>query len=78
MIKCRAAVAWEPKKPLVIEEVDVAPPKAGEVRVKVSEGEWSCLTSRAQASSTPIIICVDSSLTVLGYHILPLDPIGSS
>lgn len=30
-----AAVAWEPNKPLVIEDVQVAPPQAGEVRVKV-------------------------------------------
>jgi len=35
-IKCRAAVAWEAKKPLVIEEIEVAPPKAGEVRLKVT------------------------------------------
>eukprot|EP00053_Salpingoeca_punica_P009779 m.88051 g.88051 ORF g.88051 m.88051 type:complete len:381 (-) comp15160_c0_seq1:1856-2998(-) len=35
VIKCRAAVAWEPKQPLVIEEVEVAPPKAGEVRVRI-------------------------------------------
>jgi len=34
-ITCRAAVAWEPNKPLSIETVQVAPPKAGEVRVKV-------------------------------------------
>lgn len=34
-IKCRAAVAWEANKPLSIEEVEVAPPKAGEVRIKV-------------------------------------------
>lgn len=32
---CIAAVAWEPNKPLVIEDVQVAPPQAGEVRVKV-------------------------------------------
>lgn len=32
---CRAAVAWEPKKPLVIETIEVAPPKAGEVRIKI-------------------------------------------
>uniref|UniRef100_A0A8C2XA48 Alcohol dehydrogenase 6 n=2 Tax=Cyclopterus lumpus TaxID=8103 RepID=A0A8C2XA48_CYCLU len=32
---CKAAVAWEPKKPLSIEDVDVAPPKAHEVRIKV-------------------------------------------
>ena len=34
-ITCKAAVAWEAKKPLVIETVEVAPPKAGEVRIKV-------------------------------------------
>lgn len=35
VIKCRAAIAWEAAKDLVIEEVEVAPPKAGEVRVKI-------------------------------------------
>lgn len=35
VIKCKAAVAWEPKKPLVIEEIEVAPPKAHEVRIKI-------------------------------------------
>lgn len=34
-IKCRAAVAWEAGKPLSIEEVEVAPPKEGEVRIKI-------------------------------------------
>ncbi|KAJ1645375.1 hypothetical protein LPJ64_003032 [Coemansia asiatica] len=34
-IKCKAAVAWEAGKPLSIEEIEVAPPKAGEVRLKV-------------------------------------------
>ncbi|XP_046584789.1 alcohol dehydrogenase class-3-like [Haliotis rubra] len=34
-ITCKAAVAWEAKKPLTIETIEVAPPKAGEVRVKV-------------------------------------------
>ena len=34
-ISCRAAVAWEAGKPLVIEAIDVAPPKAGEVRIKI-------------------------------------------
>lgn len=37
MIKCKAAVAWEPGKPLSIEEVEVAPPKAHEVRIKVRQ-----------------------------------------
>ncbi|KAM4122905.1 hypothetical protein ACB094_01G118900 [Castanea mollissima] len=35
VIKCRAAVAWEAGKPLVIEEVEVAPPQANEVRIKI-------------------------------------------
>ena len=34
-MSCRAAVAWEARKPLVIETVEVAPPKAGEVRIKM-------------------------------------------
>ncbi|XP_022926240.1 alcohol dehydrogenase 1-like [Cucurbita moschata] len=35
VIKCKAAVAWEAGKPLAIEEVEVAPPQANEVRVKI-------------------------------------------
>ncbi|MBN3282519.1 ADHX dehydrogenase, partial [Polyodon spathula] len=35
VIKCKAAVAWEPGKPLSIEEVEVAPPQAHEVRIKI-------------------------------------------
>ncbi|KAI4374388.1 hypothetical protein MLD38_012390 [Melastoma candidum] len=34
-IPCKAAVAWEAGKPLVIEKVEVAPPQAMEVRIKV-------------------------------------------
>lgn len=36
VIKCKAAVAWGANQPLKIEEVDVAPPKAGEVRIKIT------------------------------------------
>lgn len=35
VIKCKAAVLWEANKPFSIEEVEVAPPKEHEVRVKV-------------------------------------------
>jgi len=35
VIKCRAAVAWKPREPLSIEEIEVAPPKAHEVRIKI-------------------------------------------
>ncbi|XP_062992011.1 alcohol dehydrogenase 1B-like [Elgaria multicarinata webbii] len=35
VIKCKAAVLWEPKKPFSIVEIEVAPPKAHEVRIKI-------------------------------------------
>ncbi len=35
MIKSKAAVAWGPGQPLSIEEVDVMPPQAGEVLVRI-------------------------------------------
>uniref|UniRef100_A0A3P9HYF7 Enoyl reductase (ER) domain-containing protein n=1 Tax=Oryzias latipes TaxID=8090 RepID=A0A3P9HYF7_ORYLA len=35
VIKCKAAVAWEYGKPLVNEEIEVAPPEADEVRIKI-------------------------------------------
>ncbi|XP_012666016.1 alcohol dehydrogenase 1C isoform X2 [Otolemur garnettii] len=35
VIKCKAAVLWETSKPFSIEEVEVAPPKAHEVRIKM-------------------------------------------
>ncbi|KAF7252406.1 Alcohol dehydrogenase 1A [Varanus komodoensis] len=35
VIKCKAAVAWEPKKPFSIEQIEVDPPKAHEVRIKI-------------------------------------------
>ncbi|CAL5417556.1 unnamed protein product [Camellia sinensis] len=34
-IRCKAAVAWEAGKPLVIEEVEVAPPQKKEVRLQI-------------------------------------------
>ncbi|XP_058049602.1 alcohol dehydrogenase 1B-like isoform X2 [Ahaetulla prasina] len=35
VIKCKAAVLWKPKEPLSIVEIEVAPPKAHEVRIKI-------------------------------------------
>jgi len=35
VITCKAAVAWEAKKPLDVTDVQIAPPKKGEVRVKI-------------------------------------------
>nr|XP_046262679.1 alcohol dehydrogenase class-3-like isoform X2 [Scatophagus argus]XP_046262680.1 alcohol dehydrogenase class-3-like isoform X2 [Scatophagus argus]XP_046262681.1 alcohol dehydrogenase class-3-like isoform X2 [Scatophagus argus] len=35
VIKCKAAVAWGPGRPLSVEDVEVAPPKTHEVRIKI-------------------------------------------
>lgn len=35
VIICKAAVAYGPKQPLIVEEIQVDPPKAGEVRIRV-------------------------------------------
>ncbi|KAK5857025.1 hypothetical protein PBY51_010295 [Eleginops maclovinus] len=35
VIKCKAAVAWEPNKPLVMEDIEVSPPEANMVRIKI-------------------------------------------
>jgi S-(hydroxymethyl)glutathione dehydrogenase/alcohol dehydrogenase len=35
IITCRAAVLWNPNEKFVIEQIEVDPPKAGEVRVKI-------------------------------------------
>ncbi|RWS06364.1 alcohol dehydrogenase class-3-like protein [Dinothrombium tinctorium] len=34
-IRCRAAICWAPNQAITVEEVEVDPPKAGEVRIKV-------------------------------------------
>ncbi|EFJ26915.1 hypothetical protein SELMODRAFT_412432 [Selaginella moellendorffii] len=36
IIKCRAAVAWEPGAPLQIEDIEVSPPQSNEVRIKIT------------------------------------------
>nr|XP_018630101.1 alcohol dehydrogenase 1-like [Nicotiana tomentosiformis] len=35
VIHCKAAMAWEPGKSLLIKEVEMAPPKKMEVRLKI-------------------------------------------
>lgn len=35
VITCKAAICWGAGETLVVEDVEVAPPKKGEVRVKI-------------------------------------------
>ncbi|XP_053559437.1 NADP-dependent alcohol dehydrogenase [Bombina bombina] len=60
-IKCRAAVAWEPKKPLSIEEIVVAPPKKHEIRIKmlatgVCRSDSSALSQVLGGVKFPVIL----------------------
>uniref|UniRef100_A0A3B4ZUK1 Alcohol dehydrogenase 1-like n=1 Tax=Stegastes partitus TaxID=144197 RepID=A0A3B4ZUK1_9TELE len=61
VIKCKAAVAWEPNKPVVIEEIEVAPPQANEVRIKlvataVCHSDLHFLLEFAPEKNFPIIL----------------------
>ena len=42
VITCKAAVCWGAGEPLKIEEVEVAPPEAHEVRIKILYTGQSC------------------------------------
>lgn len=35
VIKCKAAIVWKPGDKLSIEEIELQPPKPGEVRIKI-------------------------------------------
>ena len=51
VIKCKAAVCWGAGEPLKIEEVEVAPPQAHEVRIHI-----------LHTGSLTTIICVTDTL----------------
>jgi S-(hydroxymethyl)glutathione dehydrogenase/alcohol dehydrogenase len=50
-IQCQAAVAWGPKEPLTIETIEVMPPQAGEVRIRL-EATGVCHTDAYTLSGT--------------------------
>ncbi|KAF6725509.1 Alcohol dehydrogenase class-3 [Oryzias melastigma] len=87
VIRCKAAVAWEPRRPLTVEEVDVAPPKAHEVRVQVCATlMWSTLYEAEKGMSFrpfPLVLGHESAGIVEsvgpevtkfcpGDHVIPL------
>jgi len=70
-ITCRAAVAWGPGQPLVMEEVEVAPPGPLEIRVKVvstsvCRSDVSAWQSKAQPDLFPRIFGHEASGVVEG------------
>ncbi|XP_031496230.1 alcohol dehydrogenase 3 [Nymphaea colorata] len=88
VIRCKAAVAWESGKPLVMEEVEVAPPQAMEVRVKILFTSlchtdvffWDCKTQKPLFprilghEAGGIVESVGEGVTELkpGDHVLPV------
>ncbi|XP_071982803.1 alcohol dehydrogenase 1-like [Engystomops pustulosus] len=61
VIKCRAAVTWEANQPFSIEEVEVAPPKSQEIRVKIistgiCRSDEHALTGNMKDVTFPVIL----------------------
>ena len=63
VIKCKAAVCYGTKQPLIIETVDVAPPKCGEVRIKIA----------ATGVSLHYLYINFASLIPLNYPVIKID-----
>lgn len=66
VITCKAAVAWGPGEPMVIEEVELSPPQPMEIRVKVvctslCRSDVTAWLSQAQASIYPRIFGHEAS-----------------
>ena len=55
-ITCKAAVAWEAGKDLSIEDVEVAPPKAHEVRIEIYH-TGVCHTGEASYLVLVAVLC---------------------
>lgn len=86
-MKTRAAVAWGPHQPLTVEEVDLQPPRPGEVLVRlvatgICHGDAHAL-AHGHASSFPVILGQEGAGIVeavgigvtsvrVGDHVIPL------
>ncbi|CAN2391749.1 alcohol dehydrogenase (NAD) activity [Pristimantis euphronides] len=61
VIKCKAAVLWEVNQPLCIEEIEVAPPKQQEIRIKIittgiCHSDEHALTGNLKDMKFPVIL----------------------
>lgn len=59
--RCKAAVAWAANEPMKVEEIEVAPPKEGEVRVKVVS---NALVSGNEALPSRFLLPVNDPVTL--------------
>ena len=60
VITCKAAVAWEAKAPLDVTEIQVDPPRAGEVRVKAVFS--TLIGPEVQSVATPAVLAIQNQL----------------
>lgn len=86
-LECKAAIAWEANKPLVIETIIVDPPKKGEVRIKITHTsvchtDLYTLSGRDREAQFPSILGHEASGIVesigegvtsvqVGDHVIP-------
>ncbi|XP_040276421.1 alcohol dehydrogenase 1-like [Bufo bufo] len=61
VITCKAAVTWEANQPFSIEEIEVAPPKAQEIRIKIvttgiCHSDEHALTDNIKGVTFPVIL----------------------
>lgn len=66
VIQCKAAVCWGPGEELTIEDVEVAPPQAHEVRIQILHTGKSVITIHGGTPSMNSL-----QLTVRGIRYLP-------
>ncbi|CAG2100505.1 unnamed protein product [Medioppia subpectinata] len=68
-IRCRAAVLWKEGEPLTVEEITVAPPKKGEVRVRmVSAGLCATDAHFVWGWKTDLALDFEGKPVVLGHE----------
>ncbi|KAI8846563.1 alcohol dehydrogenase [Chytridium lagenaria] len=78
VIKCKAAVAWGPKQPLSIEDIEVGVPQKGEVRIKVIASgvchtDAYTLSGEDSEGVFPVILGHEGVTSVqVGDHVIPL------
>ncbi|XP_038167020.1 alcohol dehydrogenase 6 isoform X3 [Arvicola amphibius] len=72
VIKCKAAVLWTPGAPMDIEEIEVAPPRAKEVRIKVTKSSsYVCHNvENVTLASLPRTTCVRKLGTFSEYIVI--------
>ena len=67
VIKCKAAVCWGAGEPLKLEDIEVAPPKAHEVRIKILyTGAISSISIVPSAESSTQGLCHTDEYTRSG------------